>query len=434
MATVPQEPPQDSTQAPNDPVALRFPKGVNNRSRETALPDGALRVATNLDVTNMGGLLSRRGLRKVVDGECHSLWTHPGDRFALLVRNGELVRLGTDETAVSLTSVSGPVVYAVLNDDVYWTDGVAVGRVDSTGAVGVWGLNNPPDPVCSPAASGGLFAGTYQVAMTVKHPSGIESGATRSVSVAVAEGGGIQVIAPVATGIKFILYRTPPNGSSDELMQQVMVEPGSTTILGVGLLGNGIDSLFASRPLPGQCLTAFKGRLWGAVGNVVWFTSDKSPHWFFPSSGYFQYEQLVSVLSPTEDGIYVGLPDQIYFLQGTDPFKMTQRAVSSVGAAKNSSTELPYDTFMSEGGTPARQGVFYDTDGFLCIGKPGGAIIRPTQAQFSAGNTQQGATTYRAQEGLRQVVAVLQCETGPQTATDTVVGTVFPNGVVLNAH
>jgi hypothetical protein len=415
------------------PMVLKFPAGIDNRSREYALVEGAARSIENMDVTRDGGLISRLALREVVSGDCHSLWPHPSGRFALLVRDGELVRLSQSETLTALATVSGPVVYATLNDEVYWSDGATLGQVKADGAVGWWGMNTPPEPICTAVAAGGLFAGTYQVAMTVVHASGLESGALRPVSVDVSEGGGIEVVTPAASGVKFALYRTGSQGAQDSLRQAWVADPGTTVTLGVGALGKPLESLFAVRPPSSQCLTAHKGRLWGATGAYVWFTSEKSPHWFYPDIGYYQFETAVTMISPAEDGIYVGLYDRVYYLQGSDPYQMTQRLVSSVGAARNSATELPYDLFLGEGSFPSRQSAFYDTDGYLCVGKPGGVIMRPTQGRFSAGDTLLGATAYRAYEGLRQVVAVLDRKPGSQTATDVSVEQVFSNGVVLNA-
>lgn len=81
-------------QAPqSQPPVIKFSQGVNNRDREYAVPDSALRECVNMDVTRDGGLLSRKGIRLITDGDCHSLFTHPSGRFVLLVKNGALNRL-----------------------------------------------------------------------------------------------------------------------------------------------------------------------------------------------------------------------------------------------------------------------------------------------------------------------------------------------------
>lgn len=420
-------------EAPAAPAGIKFPLGVDNRSREYALADGAARELDNVAVTRDGGLLCRPGLRRVVEGEFHSLFVHPSGRYGLGVKDRQLFRLDRDEALVSLAiPVAGRVSYAVLNGDVYWTDGVSIGQVRADGSVGLWGMPSPPAPQVSAVAEGGLFAGSYQVAMTAVHPSGLESGAVQSVSVTVTEGGGIQVTTPTATGVRFALYRTPAQGAQNELRRTGLFDPGVTVTLGAQALEKSLESLHAVRPLPGQSLVHFKGRLWCASGNVLWFTSERSPHWLFPSQGFYQFEESVTMLGAAEDGIYVGLPSRVYFLQGSDPMQMTQRPVSFVGAVTGTGVEIPYTLFLGEQSFPSRQCAFYDTDGFLCIGKPGGIIVRPTQKNFSAGQSASGTTGYCEYEGLRQLIGCLSGTPTPIISSTLDVAMVFSNGVALN--
>lgn len=423
-------------EAANNAVSLKFPQGVNNRDREYALPDGTLREAINLDVTRDGGLRSRLGLRTVMDGNCHSLWVHPNEQFALLVRNQQLVRLSRAETVTVLNSVVGShVSYALLNDAVFWTDGGQVGQVKADGTVGRWGLANPPLPLCEAASSGGLFAGTYQVAMTALHSSGLESGASETVLVEVTAGGGIQVTAPSTSDseIRFAVYRTEAEGGQESLRRAVVVAPGATVILGVQTLGQVLETLGVVAPLPGQALIAHKGRLWCASGAVLWFTTERSPHGVRRDQGYYQFESAVQMLSATEDGIFVGLYDRVYYLQGNQPGAMTQRAVSSVGVAFGSAGALPYDLFLGEGAFPSKQGLWMDTDGFLCIGKAGGIVVRPTKSRYSAGEIRQGSVIHRVRDGLSQIIGVFPgTQDLPWQSVDCGVAAVFSHGVVLD--
>lgn len=413
------------------PQPLKFPLGINNRDREYALPDGALREATNLAVTRDGGLISRKGLREVLSGDCHSLYTPPHGRFVLVVKDGQLSRFDGAESLTTLVSVNGPVVYASLNDEVYWTDGTVLSRVLFSGELGIWGMNSPPEPLCTAVTHGGLYEGEYQVAMTAVHPSGLESGAIGAVSVVVAAGGGIQVTVPSANGVQFALYRTGAQGGQDELRWTATVNPGATVLLGVGNSGKPLESLHVTRPLPGQCLIQHKGRLWSASNNVVWFTEAKSPHWLRPDLGYFQVESTVTLLAAVEDGVYVGTASRVYFLQGNDPYKATQRPVSSVGAAAGTLFEPPYDLFLGDGSFPTRQASWWDVEGNLCIGKPGGIVVRPVAKHFVAGETLSGIMTYHTSDGLRQLIASLDARVSSLQAVDVSVTEVFANGVVL---
>lgn len=419
-------------ETPQTPTPQSFPLGVNNRDRETAVPVGAARVCDNLDVTRDGSLLSRKGLRSVATGAAHSVWAHPSHRFLLFSLDGQLTRMDAEGETTVLAAVFAPVTYAVLNDDVFWSDGHTTGRVTAGGAVGLWGLSVPPIPVVSAVSDGGLHAGTYQIAM-VARVGAMESGCAETVTVNVQEGGGIQVTTPASATAQFSFYRTPVYGESNELRYAETVAPSTTQVIGVGPLGKPLESLHAVKPLPCQHLLAHKGRLWGASGNVLWFTSERSPHWLFPATGYYQFESPITMLGASEDGIFVGLYDRVYYLQGGDPAQMAQRPVSSVGAATGSQVEVPYDLFVGQGSFPSRQCAWWDTEGFLCLGKPGGIVVRPTQDRYSAGLVSAGAMGYRRNDGMRQLVAGLTPGPAhPLHATDTSVATVFVNGVVLN--
>jgi len=175
---------------------LKFPAGTDNRSREYALAEGAARQVNNADVTRDGGLRCRDGLRQVTSGSCHSLYASPQHRFALLVKNNQLCRLDADETTTVLAAVTGPVVYALLDDEIFWSDGAVIGRVRADGTTGVWGLATPAMPPYS-VTTGDFTAGDYLLTMTaVQIATSLESGAGEPVSVTVPAGGGIQGTAP----------------------------------------------------------------------------------------------------------------------------------------------------------------------------------------------------------------------------------------------
>ena len=169
-----------------------------------------------------------------------------------------------------------------------------------------------------------------------------------------------------------------------------------------------------------------------ASGSVVWFTSEQSPHWLFADRGYYQFESPVTMLGAVEDGVYVGLGSRVYYLQGSDPYQMTQRPMALSGAAVGGGAEIPYDLFLGEGAVPSRQCGFWDTEGQLVIGKAGGILAHPLQKTYRAGGTQRGQVAYREHQGLRQLVSVVTAQPGPATVTDQAVLQVFAQGIVLN--
>ena len=418
-----------------NPITLRFPLGINNRDRETDLPEGALRSAENIDITNGGNLLCRKGLRLVASGSFHSLYRAPN--FLLLVKNGVLSRMDSSGTITSLVTlaVNSTVRYAQFNSSVYWSTLYEQGLITSAGDTGYFGINTPPKIVAASVSnSGGLFAGDYLVTQTAVLPDGLESGAPEPVTVSVETGGGIDVTVPA--GATFNVYVTPANGSSKELRFALQLPSGGSATIGVGDRGKLLESLFATKPYPGQILRSHKGRLWIARGATIWVTSSNSPHWLFPATGYFQIEENITLLESVEDGLYIGTNNKTWFLRVTNPEEikeMTMRQVSSVGAVSGTGLgEFPYDVFAGQD-AQVKQCAWLDKEGYICVGKAGGIIVRPTKANYCAGNILSGVLGFRQYNGLRQFVVALDSsgESSGLIADDTPVGTINEYGTSL---
>ncbi len=413
-------------------ITLRFPLGINNRARETDLPEGTLRLAENIDITNGGNLLCRKGLRLVASGSFHSLYCSPN--FLLLVKNGVLSRMDSSGTITSLVTldVNSTVSYAQFNSSIYWSTLYEQGLITAAGDTGYFGINTPPKIVAAAVSnSGGLFAGDYLVTQTAVLLDGLESGAPEPVTVNVAAGGGIDVTVP--TGATFNVYITPANGSSKELRFALQLPSGGSATIGVGDRGKLLESLFATKPYPGQILRLHKGRLWVARGATIWVTSSSSPHWLFPATGYFQIEENITLLEAVEDGLYIGTNNKTWFLRGNNPEEMTMQQVSSIGAVSGTGLgEFPYDVFAGQA-AQVKQCAWLDKEGYICIGKSGGIILRPTKANYCAGNTLNGVLGFRQYNGLRQFIVALDSsgESSGLIADDTLVGTVNEYGTSL---
>lgn len=381
---------------------LKFPAGADNRSREYEIAPNAARSLINLDVTRGGGLRCRAGLRLCASGSFHSLFAPGHGAFVLAWRDGHLVRMDRGGALVNLVVLPDlPVVFGELDGTVYWSNGISTGRVGADGVASFWGLPVPPRIRATPAVSGGLSAGTYQVSQAAI-VGGVESGAPDPVSVEVPEGGGIDVVVP--TGATFAVYRTPPNGASHELALAAVLASGTGTQIGAGLLGRRLQSWNAAPPRAGRILAAYRGRLWIADGSTLWFTSERSPHWVFEERSYFQVHARITALGATGDGLYVATADDLYFLVGSDPDAMTLMRANGNGT-HGLATRIPPDLFVS-GAPPSDKSVWVDSRGFVVVGTPGGQSVLPAQARHSASGVATAAG-YREENGLRQVLFVL---------------------------
>lgn len=413
-------------------LTLKFPSGLNNRSRENELADTALRVADNLSVTNAGGLLCRKGARRVLLGSVHSPFD--AGEFLLLVVNGVLSRFDGVGSVTSLVTLNHnvPVRYTSLNGSVYWVTPFERGQIDASGAVVPWGIETPP-PIRAVAAAGGLRPGNYWVTYTAMLPSGLESGAPAPVSISLPSGGGINVTVPSGSGIAFNVYLSPPDGAVDEMRHAIRLPPGGSAVLDSPPLGRPLESLLATRPFPGQALCAYRGRLWIGQGAVAWYTSERSLHWLFPDAGFIQAPGRITLLGAAEDGVYLGTNSIVWFLAGNDPNEMTMRRVSSVGAVEGTMMALPDDAFSGKSVPPSIRCAWMDAEGYFCVGYPGGMVARPTKAAYCAGQHQSGVGGFWQYEGLRQVVTALSGNgiSAHLSATDTPLYEVHQYGITL---
>lgn len=418
-------------QAPSPVISMSFSAGLDNRARETDMPDNAWRTLDNVDVTREGNIMVRQGLRRLLTGEWHSLIQYQGRLIA--VKDGELgCYAGGVFTALVTLSPNSPVRYAIHNEELYWTTPYQQGRIVGVTAT-IWGMALPPLTQATASFVGGLDTGIYQVTMTAVHSSGLESGASEPVAVTVGQGGGINVTVP--TGASFRVYRSAANGGRDELRRAATLGSGESATLGKVDLGKRLESLFAAKPPSGQALCSFKGRLWIASGSVLQYTSHLSPHWVLPHS-YFSFPETITCLDAAEDGLYVATTGGIWFLGGNDPAQMTQRRVSTVGAVPGSPAyELPMDVFSGDGQPAAQQAAWVDSEGYLCLGKPGGVLLRPHKQRYSMGQHARAGLAFRQYQGQRQVLVMASSdeETNPLIAVDGVVSEVAANGFALNS-
>lgn len=402
--------------SPNSDAIWKFPLGIDNRSRETALPDGALRSCENMDITTQGTLMTRRGLQPVLASACHSLYALPAG--LLLVQNGYLSRLdGGGLTALQAVNTVAPMHYAELHGDVYFTNGQEQGRVRAEGSVASWGLSVPPAPRVT-VGQGHYRAGVVRVTQTAV-VDGLESGAPEPVAVSVPDNSGVQVTVP--TGATFNVYATEVDG--DVFRLAGTATEGGTVALNGPIAGRPLESLLAIKPPPGQALAAFKGRLWIAVGDILFFSSNLSPHWVFPATDYWLFDAPITRLVPVEDGLFVGTERTVHFLAGTDPGQMSQRTIAHAGVMAGTE-HIPTDLQFADGLPMAMSCALLLTDGFLYLGRPGGVLQPLVKARFCFGSATNGHMTYSERDSTRQLVVVLDEPTLPG-AIDAPVAAVY---------
>jgi hypothetical protein len=422
-------------------IDMRFPKGKNNVSHETDLPDNAARELLNVDLTNSGHPSRRKGYTSVYasGGETiHSLFSTKN--LTVFMQGQSLKQLHPDFSATNIRTgldPDNPISYAEVNELIYFSNGDDTGVIDSDGTHAEWGVDAPLGQPLAIQIPGSLDAGTYQIAVTYLNILGEESGSIRATTITVPVGGGITLTnIPQSTAASINIYVTAANG--DQLYWQANIPMGETTYSLTSLnRGRLLETQFLERMPPGQIVRYGHGRMWVAVDDLLIFSPALRYGLFDPRFTYFRFPKTIDIVQPIEDGIYV-IADKTYFLAGTDPMEMKQEVVYPYPGVRGTGMAVPHSKFVAENdliSDSAKEDVafWYSTHGAV-VGYPRGNIHPLTEDRVAIAEYGKGASLLREEDGIRQLVTSLT-DKGDDNGfgvTDYATAEVRRNGVLIN--
>jgi hypothetical protein len=423
-----------------------WPAGVNNvrdlRDLQRGKPeDRAVRAAVNVDFSSSGKPRRRKGYTLVQSGFAHSLYAPSDWPLALLVLDGMLTALRNEGGAEALTALGGlsttaKAAYCVQNEWIYGSNGHVTFRVSRDGVLGAWGVPMPQGmPVATPITDGSLPAGRYQIALTYLDAAGEESGARAPMLVELPADGGIALsaIPQPAGGVASIrLYLTPHNGT--ELYHAATVPVGVTdyTLYSVKDLGKGLETLHCERVPPARWLASYRGRIYFAIGDTLYYTLPLRFGLFQCHKTYLRFPHRINAVAATDDALIVGTEHMTYRLAGDDPVTMTMLPIDSAGVVEGAMLELPGGVLPGERFN-VRNVVWWSKKGVLMRALPGGITVPVTQGRLAVARYASGALMYREHDEIAQLVTVLR---GPQAPTsfaaqDRADATIVRNGIEL---
>lgn len=79
---------------------------------------------------------------------------------------------------------------------------------------------------------------------------------------------------------------------------------------------------FVHPPDPMDYITFAHGRIWGARGNVIYYSDDMSPEWFQDDVNNFEFKDKVKMIARSTGGLFVGFENYTVFLAGSHPKEM----------------------------------------------------------------------------------------------------------------
>lgn len=402
-----------------EPVTAFGFKGMNN------LPDPPAvlldkqyqitpRVILNADVTD-GGVLQTRGgyaLTKALTN-CHSLaGEEVGLSVMLCVADGitwptALYQVeGT--VATELCEVTGPqaqVNYEEIDGLIYASNPYWKGVYDLlVGAVRTWGLPLPPAPSVALTA-GELPPGTYSLCYT--NTDGARLGGNGPL-VQIRWDGGQQGIQLKNLPAGALCWITQPNG------EKLLLAPISGGVVSAQSPYLSPLPSFMVQPPPGfsHFIYAY-GRIWGALGKKVYYSDPHQYEWFRPAN-FLPFLEDVVLIAPTTAGLFVNSLTNTWFLEGTEPAKMSSRRTGN-GAIPGTLTMVQVPANIAGGAatnelfaqlskmpTP----VWMSPTGFV-VGTHGGNLTYLTENRLNLQPRTLGASLYRLINGIPQVISSL---------------------------
>lgn len=381
--------------------------GIDSLSNETALGEGAVRTAVNVDIGRAGRFKRRTGQTLVEPGaDFHSLWVSQ-QRGSLFLAKGKV--LGTlhedlSYSALSTLNSTHPLNYTEYNGNIYWTspDTFQWLPSDSSTARPV-GVETPP-PAYLSEGPGPLRPGRYGVCMAFVDDRGELGGASPLQTILLKNGGGIRFSGlPIRNGWSLNIYVTETDG---EYLRLASSPPAvfPNYLMAEVPAGEACETQYLVPMPPGNFVTWLGGRLYTARGDTLYFSEPLRPHLHAPARGYIPFSGRISFIEAVMDGLYVGDARGVWFLRGVDPVQFDQTLVSTCRAVFNSSIKIPPEHLPEQAvESPNPVALWLSTSGYV-VGMESGKTVelQPERVKVPPGLS--GRTTYLFRDGIKQVV------------------------------
>jgi hypothetical protein len=160
-------------------------------------------------------------------------------------------------------------------------------------------------------------------------------------------------------------------------------------------------------------LRYYRGRLWIAQENILWFTDALGYHLVDAKQGFFLLPAPIDVLEPVVDGFFIAA-DKTYFLSGAQPDEMVLSEVASIGAIRGTSVRVDGSHVKTEQGPMQGPVVLWTSPKGICVGASQGIFINLTESKVALDAAQVGAGLFREQDGMRQYLSLLKKDKGDE--------------------
>ncbi len=184
----------------------------------------------------------------------------------------------------------------------------------------------------------------------------------------------------------------------------------------IGYILNGTDNQFATptkefkhAPLPGQIIEYFKGRLYVARNETIWYSDVNYFGEVDRRMNFISFENEITMMKGVDDGLWVSVGDinrqSTYFIAGVTREDQTLRSFAGYGCIEGSDVKIKDGQKVGEGlsGTV----IMWASDQGICIGANGGRFINITDGKYNIPDKRYGAGLFRDEDGMAQYITTL---------------------------
>jgi hypothetical protein len=313
-----------------------------------------------------------------------------------------------------------------VNGEIYLSNESINGKINVLGQYVPWGIVPPlVAPVCSSADSvpRETYAPAilptlkgrntqklnrhYQVTCTFVLASGEESGAPLAVKVIGADTGYISVGSiPQSSDSRVVATRIyVADIDSDVFYAHIDVPNGVTSTYLAGPYGKGkeLKTQFMVNPPCGQLVDYARGRIYIAVGNIVYFTEPIQYGLVNARFGFYMFPEHVTLLKGTNTGLYVS-SDITYYVDG-DP-----KPLKDGGSIPTTlKPVLPYKAIEGAAcNLVDSQDVMWLSERGVVLGKDGGDVKNLTEDRIAMESSARGCMSIVEMNGMKNVLTIMR--------------------------
>lgn len=146
----------------------------------------------------------------------------------------------------------------------------------------------------------------------------------------------------------------------------------------------------------GSIVREFYGRMYIAVGKVVWFTDPFMLGSVQKQRNFIQFPADVTIMEPVSGGIWF-VADQTYFYAGGGPDEFIPKPQLNYGAVPGTGIKVPYTNDV----------MWYSVRGAV-VGTQDGQIKNIQEANIAAESGTVGTTLIREENGIKQFIASIK--------------------------